>query len=247
MARILSDDVIPDDLLAALGNLATAIFRLDDWIKDPAKYVPPNPDLPWRADGQTLTPEKTGAIDFFAELLRISSGDDDLGARWGALLADPLKFSPIDDVRGWRRRRGLDEAAKFGVVQAANVWLVDQAGMPTSRRSFYAACWTPLRAAIAAAPPASDADWRGLTDVLLGDRHAAWPPATWPKSSAFIVQFAADMLNGMLGQRSPAAPPWREALLIELGEYRRVGNKYSPEDAAASVKAMRLALGLDAA
>src|SRR6266700_2970999 len=158
MPGIQFDDVMPTDLRGPLESLATAIFQLGDWLKDPAKYVPPQANLPWRAAGQNLTPTSTGALDFIEELLHASSGDDDLGARWAAIIADPLKFSPIDDPHGWRRRRGMSDTAKFGIIAGANVWLSDAGGTPISRRTFYAASWAPLRAAIAAAPPANDAD-----------------------------------------------------------------------------------------
>ncbi len=75
MPQVQFDDVVPADLWASLEGLRH--FGLADWIKDPAKYVPPQPNLPRRGAGQSLTPSSIGAIVFFEELLHASSGDDD--------------------------------------------------------------------------------------------------------------------------------------------------------------------------
>ena len=82
------------ELRDTLNNLAAGVFNLDAWVREPNKYKPPDQDLPWRADGHVFTPADLAAIPFFENLLRESSGDDDLGVRWADVMTSPLKFSP---------------------------------------------------------------------------------------------------------------------------------------------------------
>ena len=77
MSAQLADPLTPE-LRDILNNLATGLFGLDACVKEPGKYVPPNPNLPWRAAGHTFTPTDLAVIPFFENLLRESSGDDDL-------------------------------------------------------------------------------------------------------------------------------------------------------------------------
>ncbi|MEA2879726.1 MAG: hypothetical protein QOF14_4922 [Hyphomicrobiales bacterium] len=236
------------ELRSNLENLAAGIFDLAGWISEPDKYKPAQTNLPWRSDGRALTPKDIGVIPFFENLLRGTSSDGDLGAHWSALAADALHFCPVEQMAAWRKNRGLSASPMFGTIEignkASNIWVTDSAGTPISRGAFYSACWPLLKAVIDDKPPASIAEWKTLADDLANDRRPKWPNTSSPKSSAFLVQFASDMLSGMLGMRTPAASPWREALLIELGEYRRVGNKYSVADTDAAVKEFRKALGL---
>src|SRR5713226_596062 len=90
-------DPLAPDLRDRLTSLAAGLFGLDAWIQEPGKYVPQTGNLPWRAEGHTFTPADLGVIPFFENLLRESSGDDDLGARWAAVTVDPLKYSPLSN------------------------------------------------------------------------------------------------------------------------------------------------------
>src|SRR5262249_15423026 len=133
------------ELRDTLNNLAAGVFNLDAWVREPNKYKPPDQDLPWRAAGHVFTPADLGAIPFFENLLRESSGDDDLGVRWADVTASPLKFSPLPNVGAWRKNRGLSGAPKFGITQSNNVWLRDANGTVISRATFYTACWPLLK------------------------------------------------------------------------------------------------------
>lgn len=237
------DSPLPPELRSALENLAAGLFGLDAWIAERDKFVPPEPDLPWRRPGHVFSPVDIGAMPFFENLLRASSGDDDLNQRWASLSADPLKFSPLSDPRAWRAHRGLADAAKFGAVQSGNILLSDTNSGPISRASFYAACWPTFAAVVKARAPAAPADWAALATELLNNRNSQWPNSNRPASAAFVTQFCSDMLVAMLNMQSPVASPWREALLIELGEHRRVGNCYTPQDARQTVTAFRSLVG----
>ena len=62
-----------------------------------------------------------------------------------------------------------------------------------------------------------------------------------------VAQFVRDLLYAMLGMRGPARDPWAFAVLIELGEHRRVGNAYTPEDVRKTVFALRARIAAYAA
>src|SRR5712692_2142563 len=115
MSAQLEDPFTPE-LRDTLNNLAAGLFGLDAWVKEPGKYVPPNLNLPWRAAGHTFTPADLAVIPFFENLLRESSGDDDLGVRWANVAADPHKYSPLPAPVTWRKNRGLDCRPRFGTV-----------------------------------------------------------------------------------------------------------------------------------
>ncbi len=245
------DEPLTPELRDTLINLATGLFGLDAWIKEPGKYVPPIVDPPWRVKTHTFTPADLGVLSFFENLLRESSQDDDLGSRWAAVMADPLRFSPLADPAEWRRNRGLNSAPKFGIVGSSNIWLTDPNGRVISRATFYSSCWPLLNAVVTArrqtGPPV---DWAALAKDLLAGSAPQWPTTSRPGSAAFLIQFAADMLYAMLGIRNPAPEPWRRAVLIELGEYRKPGgNKgegFTRKDTDTAVEVFRETIGLDA-
>ena len=237
------DDPLTPELRDTLSNLATGLFGLDAWVKEATKYKP-NGDLPWRAAGHTFTPADLAVIPFFDNLLRESSGDDDLGIRWADVTANPLKFSPLPNADSWRKNRGLSNAPKFGIVKSGNVWLTDATGNVISRATFYAPCWPLLKGVVDARKKAGAVDWALLANDLLANRAPEWPNTAQPPSSAFLVQFASDMLYAMLGMRTLAPEPWRRAVSIELGEYRQPGNEYSSADAEKAVKKFETVAGI---
>ena len=212
--------------------------------KEPGKYTPPNQNLPWRAAGHTFTPADLAVIPFFENLLRESSGDDDLGVRWAGVTADPLKYSPLPNPAAWRKNRGLGDAPKFGIVASGNIWLTDAAGKTISRATFYTPCWPLLQAVVDARRKAGPVDWTALAKDLLGNAAPEWPGASKPPSAAFVIQFASDMLYAMLGMRSSAPEPWRRAVSIELGEYRHPGNKYTSSDTEKAVNKFETIAGI---
>lgn len=238
------DDPLTPELRDTLANLAAGLFGLDSWIREPGKYKPPQKDLPWRAPAHTFSPADMAVIPFFEDLLRESSGDDDLGALWAALAVDALKFSPLSDPASWRKNRGFSNTPKFGIVKSNNVWLTNANGTVISRASFYASCWPLLKGVVDARKKVGPADWTLLANDLLANKAPEWPTTTQPSSSAFLIQFASDMLYGMLGMRTSAPEPWRRAVLIELGEYRHPGNAYSSADTENAVKTFEAVAGI---
>lgn len=242
MSAQLGDPLTPN-LRDTLSNLAAGLFGLDAWVKEATKYKPPNVDLPWRAAGHTFSPADLAVIPFFENLLRESSGDDDLGVRWDTVAADPLKFSPLLDPVSWRKNRGLNPP-KFGIVKSSNVWLTNANGTVISRASFYAPCWPLLKGVVDVREKTGAVDWAALASDLLANKVPEWPTTAQPASSAFLVQFASDMLYAMLGMRTSAPEPWHRAVSIELGEYRRPGNEYSTGDVSKAVKKFEALVGI---
>jgi len=240
------DTALTPELRDILDNLATGLFGLDAWVRGPNKYTPPNTELPWRAPGHVFKPSDLGVIPLFENLLRESSGDDDLGVRWDAITADPLKASPLPDAKAWRKNRALGDP-KFGIVKSGNVWLTNANGSVISRATFYAACWQPLLTVVHAKNPANDADWAALAADLFNNNVPQWPTTQQPTSAAFTVQFTSDMLYAMLGQRNnPQFDGWQRALLVELGEYRRPGNRYTRDNTDAAVDTFEALAGIKA-
>ena len=237
------DEPLTPELRDTITNLAAGLFGLDAWVKEATKYKP-NGDLPWRAAGHTFSPADLAVIPFFENLLRESSGDDDLGVRWAVVTANPLKFSPLPNADSWRKNRGLGSAPKFGIVKSGNVWLTDAAGNVISRATLYVPCWPLLNGVVNARKKAGAVDWALLASDLLANKAPEWPNTAQPPSSAFLVQFASDMLYAILGMRSSAPEPWRRAVSIELGEYRHPGNKYTSSDTERAVKKFETIAGI---
>jgi len=239
------DQPLTPELRDILGNLSVGLFDLDTWVKEVGKYEPPDKDeLPWRKPGGKLTMADLRVIPFFENLLRESSGDDDLGTRWSAVMADPLKFSPLPNALAWRKNRGLNSPPKFGITASNNVWLTDASGKVISRATFYALCWQPLKAVVDARQKAGPIDWVKLAQDLLNNNAPQWPPTlsptvsptVSPTSASFLIQFASDMLYAMLGQRNPSAGVYERAVLKELGEFRHPGNEYTRTNTNEAVK-----------
>src|SRR5262249_18584037 len=181
----------------------------------------------------------TGALLFFEELLHQSAGNAGLVERFATVIADPLAFTPLlGAARDWRVSRGLDSAPKFGIVGSGNI-LATADGRPATRAQFYAPYWDLLCRVVAKAAPATSADWEQFAKALLTDTSPAWPGDQPLKSSPFVKQFGRDLLHGLLNMRNPAADPWRTTFLEELGEHRRVGNAFTPDDVERFVRAFR--------
>ena len=216
-----------------LERLSEGMFHLNEWIQTKS-YNPEDHGeaAPWRHPVD-LTPKKLGAIEFFDAMLRETAGDAVLLRRWSEVSLNPLRFSAQDEPQTWRTDRGLCPAAKFGPDISQN--------SPYGRAGFYGPFWPLLQQAVAAANPQDVAAWQALADELLADKPGHWPQGG-PKSSDFIKQFAADVLYAMMDMRNPVAEPVRSALLAELGEHRRVGNKYTAELVESARQALQSAI-----
>jgi hypothetical protein len=237
---------IPKDLRSTLENLANGIFPLQSWVVAKT-YKPPDANaLPWRQAGTnvSLSPVSIGALDYFDTLLQ--SDEDarnaEVSARW-------LRLQPLKAVKGlkgrvkWRVDRGLAPEVSFGAVQSDNVLVTESVPgappQPSSRRDFYRRCWPRLRKVMQQKTPT---DWGTFATDLFADANASWPKTKRPSSKEFIKVFAKDLINGMIEMRVATGGPWKFALLIELGEYRRVGNKYTELNAQQSVDAFKAVL-----
>lgn len=219
----------------AIVRAANGFIPLDAWVN---KAFNPSPSSPWR-NGERLDAQALRLPDFFDRLLRETSGDADLKARWDSFAAVPLRSCPITDVAAWRQNRGLDPQPVFAITMSDAV-LTDVETREISRADFYGVYWAPLAAAYAAADMAALADGQAVDEAdfvarLLADTNRFWPLYNSWKSSRFAKQFVKDVLYCYLGLRGLAPEPWAEAVLIELGEGRRVGNKYSSADASSAV------------
>jgi hypothetical protein len=216
-----------------LGSLAGAMLPLNAWLqaRGVSGYKPPNADkLPWRdPGGGPLSIHKLGVIEFIEALLRESAGDIFLHQRWQTLEADPLKFCPIDNTSEWRGARDLDADPRFGAVESENI-SADYSGDQISRSELYADYLPLLATAAKTRNPQGDAEWTKFMLELFNDECPQWPKSQSYRSSKFMLQLLRDLLYAVLGMRNPVEEPWRSAVLTEIGEFRRPGNKYSRID-----------------
>src|SRR5207253_2824751 len=114
----------------------------------------------------------------------------------------------------------------------------DASGRQMSRRFLYSQCIPILVATVKAAeerlgpvaPPPS-LFWTTLATELHQGNCAEWRGvAGAPQSTLLTEQLLRDVLTALLNGWLDVAPPWRYAVLIELGEYRRPGNAYLRSD-----------------
>lgn len=220
-----------EELEDILEKLAEGLFPLAQWIdgKISKNGYHPTVELPWRIPGQSLTPAALGAISFFEELLHKSREDAPLAIRWRQLAAsDPVGASPIPGLEEWRECRPNLQTATFGIAESDNS-LLDADMQPTWREEFYQPYWPLLKAAIHAADPQTPQDWQVLAIKLFAGTSEHWPVAEL-NSEVLVQQLASDLLYAMLGMCNPAPEPWQRAVLIELGEHRRVGNSFTLAD-----------------
>jgi hypothetical protein len=221
-------------LQETLVLLADTILPLNTWLQKPDRA---NIVTPWRdAQSTTLTAEKLSLINFIEQLIDESDLDDDLAKRWDEVEKNPLAiFSTLprhDDE--WRKSRGLEEKAVFGIVESENVevTLDNPKEQASSRRTFYKHSFSLLLKAL---PDPLPSDILPFVIDLLIDKISAWPNTSIVKSSHFIKQFTKDLFYALMGMK--VQPPKLDSLavLIEAGEYRRVGNSYSVENVRAAV------------
>lgn len=223
------DSILDSELRAILEHLAEALLPLQRWLARPERYLPPTaPDLPWR-QGRPLTHERVGTVACFEALLRGSSHDALLTDRWKEVGANPFVHCPLAQPEQWRAARGLEASATFAITAGDNA-LADAAGTPISRAGFYAQFWPVLRAVVGRRQPADAGAWEVLAQELHQDQCPEWPTWTKPRSSLFIAQLVPDFLYALLNMVNRVEEPWRTAVLVELGEFRRVGNQYSRAD-----------------
>src|SRR5205085_458063 len=176
-----------DELRGILENLAGGLFPITDWIGNPNRtFKPREQDLPWREGGHSLSPRDIGVIPFLEALIRETSADAHLIARWQDLTAsgNALKFSPIADMQGWRNERNFDPAPSFGIIAGENILLASD-GQPMSRAGFYGDYLPLLKQAAQAAAAPGPIDWIAFASALFTDQSSSWPQGQPRKSSVF--------------------------------------------------------------
>lgn len=252
---------IPEPERSAVVILADLILPLEDWVRDPGKYRPPGSsnesDFPWRA---AATPDKALNATGLQFVLRLEAwiendetfvdtfSEDAFAERAAALVIDPLKYSPLPpkEMQELRNRLHLS-TPKFDLVKSDNVEFT-VSGNSASRRAFYDAAWPALRASITRRRPGTRDEWlQFANDLLLRDdaKITGWAlgahaPATI-KSPDFITALTRDYLrhalNGeAMGPVGGRPERWAIAVALELGEFRRRGNAFSPIDAEIAVR-----------
>jgi hypothetical protein len=223
------------ELADYLERLAGGILPLKQWVSTKTYKPPSHEKLPWRSSPQTpLEPARLGLIRFLEGLLLETSNDEEIKAHFATRAEEPLKLAPHDDTSAWRALRGFKADPEFGVADSDNL-LMDVEGHPISRAGFYRVNLPLFRAAAELALETAggdDVDWQKFADDLLNNKSPFWPRSLPRRSSTFLKQFGRDLLYAVLGMRNPVEEPWKHAVLIELGEHRRVGNLYTPDDAA---------------
>lgn len=234
----MQQDIDPE-LASHLEALAEGILPLQEWVTTKSYKPPGHESLPWRASEQTpLRPGRLGIIRFMEGLLLETSHDEEVKAHFASRAEEPMRFAPHDDVAAWRTLRGLVADPQFGVADSDNL-LMDVEGHPISRAGFYRVNLPIFRAAARLAVAnagTGGVNWQKFADDLLNNKSSFWPRSLPRRSSTFLKQFGRDLLYAVLGMRNPAEEPWKHAVLIELGEHRRVGNLYTPDDAAAAMR-----------
>jgi hypothetical protein len=234
-----------------LTGLAEGLLPLQDWVTSEShRYVPPNAtDLPWRA-GEILTHERLQTIAYVEWLVAASDADDLLLARWDHIRQDPLAYCPLPSPRAFREGRGLSQAPRFATVESGNA-LADASGRQMSRRFLYDQC-TPIlietvkeaQKRLGKATPPPSPFWSTLAQELHRGNCPEWRGiAGAPQSTLLTEQLLRDVLTALLNGWLDVPPPWRYAVLIELGEFRRPGNAYARSDVESALQSFKDALG----
>ncbi len=227
-----------------LEKLGDALFPVDKWIAtrkkdaDKAKVpycIPFLEPTPWRDECNPKLSMKTmRTMDFVETLLESPESSDQLVDRWNYLVKNPLKHSPHDDPDKWRRDRGLASEARFGIFEARNNWpadgsVFDGEGNAVSRKTFYES-YMPVLQSLSEILNEDQEHWEGVAEMLVNDNYGDWPSKDL-KSSVFIKQYRRDLIVAMMGMQdqSPVEETarYQRALLIELGEHRRVGDAHT--------------------
>lgn len=235
----------------ALTGLAEGLLPLQTWVtSETHKYVPPNAkDLPWRV-GEILTHERLQVIAYVEWLIAASDADDLLLARWDQIRQDPLAYCPLPSPRAFREGRGLSQAPRFATVESGNA-LADASGRQMSRRYLYDQCAPILSATVTeaqkrlgtATPPPSPF-WTTLAQELHRGNCPEWRGvAGAPQSTLLTEQVLRDVLTALLNGWLDVPSPWKYAVLIELGEFRRPGNSYTRSAVETALQNFKDALG----
>lgn len=244
-------DPLDDDDILLLKQLARGVLPIQDWIGNKlARYRPEdNPSwleptlgfqhplsVPWRSN--VLSTDDLGVVEHLVETLRAPDNTSARHHRWRMLLANPLRDCPIPAPAQWRSDRGMRTNPQFGIFESGNEFMA-QNNQFLDRVTFYRDFLSELRRVFADVKWDDPAEARKAADALWQDRHPNWPPQI-PKSSDYIRQFARDLLIAVMGMRNRSphedSPLWKYAVLIELGEHRRAGNAYTPEQVEQTVK-----------
>ena len=227
-----------------LEKLGDALFPVDKWIAQ--RKCHPNEakvpyeiqflePTPWRDHCNPKLSMKTmGTIDFIETLLESPESSDQLVDRWNDLVEDPLKHSPHDNPDKWRQDRGLASEARFGIFDSKNNWPADGPvfngeGNAVSRKTFYES-YMPALQSLSEILKEDQEHWEGVAEMLVNDNYGDWP-SEYQRSSVFIRQFRRDLIVAMMGMQDQSSDTdkarYQRALLIELGEHRRVGDAHT--------------------
>jgi len=236
---------------AILTGLAEGLLPLAEWVASPDhRYLPPDAkDLPWRNGEATLTHDRLRTIGYVEWLVAASDADDLLLTRWAQIRQDPFAYCPLSSPRAFREGRGLSQAPRFATVESGNA-LADASGRQMSRQQLYRQC-VPILAdtvrfaerRLGAATPPPSVFWTKLAAELHRGDCPEWRGiAGAPQSTLLTEQLLRDVLTALLNGWLDVPPPWRYAVLIELGEYRRPGNAYTRKDVDIAVENFKRAL-----
>jgi hypothetical protein len=224
-----------------LTGLAEGLLPLEAWTQSSGHRPPANASaLPWRS-GDLLTHDRVRTIDYLEWLIAASDADDLLLARWARIKQNPLAYCPLPAPRDFRESRGLSQSPRFATVEAGNS-LADASGRQMSRRHLYDQC-IPLLTKTAkdaerrlgSPTPPPSTFWTTLALELHRGNCAEWRAiAGAPQSTLLTEQLLRDVLTALLNGWLDVPPPWRYAVLIELGEFRKPGNAYTRDEVEAA-------------
>lgn len=231
-----------------LEQLALGLFPLQEWINSKSYKPEENPSwietslelktlksksIPWR--DKDLQPRDIGIIEAIEGLIRDTSSDVNIIERWKHLESNPLLFHPNKNVDEWRKNRGLSSPEFIG-TKTENITSIS--GEPLVRKELYDYYLPIIENVWIQAKAQTIDDIKKLAKELFMGSYKLWPSYV-KTSSIFVKQYARDVLFAMVGMKnfSPYAefPEYKYALLIELGEHRRVGNQFDREQVAFAV------------
>ena len=216
-----------------LQHVVDELIPLASWVRE-KKFVPTG-EYPWRDGGERLCAKSLKVVEFIQGLFAATPREAAQVDMITELTASPLKRCPIAQVDQWRSERQFSPPA-FGLVASKNVLTVN--GQPTTREDIYRTYLPLILVAVASAKAAAGFSWSQFVGNLVNDRAEVWTQGALP-SSSFMSQVAKDALRAMMSMENSIPKPLRDAVLIELGENRRVGNMYGPPDAKSDVHQLR--------
>ena len=181
--------------------IADVLLPLEDWIKEPDKFIPKEPKplkTPWRDQGSPSAKLSVGNLGFIAHFEARLTNDgafidaydvDEFIERAAGLVDEPLMHCPLgaSAMQDWRDVHGMkkiDSPVKFDASLSENfdfqLNLPNSSGIrrrvPVTRKVFYGRCFPQLTNAVALRVPSNRIEWAHLVADLKRDADVDGAP-----------------------------------------------------------------------